>query len=92
MNYLKLRASWGQNGSRSNLACNSDKTFIVQNNSGFSFYYLGNLGAQITGYANPNLVWETSEQLDLGADLRTFDNRLNVSVDYYKKTTRDAIV
>ena len=92
VDYLKVRASWGQNGSRSNLSGNSDKTFIVQNNSGFDFDYLGNLGAQITGYANPNLVWETSEQLDLGADARAFDNRLSVSVDYYKKTTRDAIV
>ena len=92
VDYLKVRTSWGQNGSRSNLSGNSDKTFIVQNNSGFAFDYLGNLGAQITGYANPNLVWETSEQLDLGADVRAFDNKLNVSVDYYKKTTRDAIV
>ncbi len=92
INYLKLRASWGQNGSRSNLNGNSDKTFIVQNISGLPIDYLGNIGAQITGYANPNLVWETSEQIDLGVDLRAYNNKLNFSLDYFKKTTRDAIV
>ncbi len=92
INYLKLRGSWGQNGSRSNLNGNSDKTFIVQNIGGLPIDYLGHIGAQITGYANPNLVWETSEQLDLGVDLRAYSNKLNFSVDYYKKTTRDAIV
>lgn len=92
INYLKFRASWGQNGSRSNLNGNSDKTFIVQNIGGLPIDYLGNIGAQITGYANPNLVWETSEQIDLGVDLRAYNNKLNFSLDYFKKTTRDAIV
>jgi len=92
INYLKFRASWGQNGSRSNLNGNSDKTFIVQNIGGLPIDYLGNIGAQITGYANPNLVWETSEQIDLGVDLRAYNNKLNFSFDYFKKTTRDAIV
>ncbi|TVZ57335.1 TonB-linked SusC/RagA family outer membrane protein [Lutibacter sp. Hel_I_33_5] len=92
IDYLKLRASWGQNGSRSNLRGNSDKTFITSTINGQPIDYLGNVGAQITGYSNLNLVWETSEQLDLGVDLRALDNRLKFSVDYYKKTTRDAIV
>jgi len=92
INYLKLRASWGQNGSRSNLSGNSDRTFITQTIGGLPIDYLGSIGAQITGYANPNLVWETSEQLDLGVDLRAYNNKLNLSVDYFKKSTRDAIV
>jgi TonB-linked SusC/RagA family outer membrane protein len=92
IDYLKLRASWGQNGSRSNLSGNSDKTYITSIINGQSIDYLGNTGAQITGYSNLNLVWETSEQLDLGVDLRAFDRKLNFSMDYYVKTTRDAIV
>ena len=92
IDYLKLRASWGQNGSRSNLNGNSDKTYITSIINGQSINYLGSTGAQITGYSNLNLVWETSEQLDLGVDLRAFDRKLNFSIDYYKKTTRDAIV
>ncbi|TYA74391.1 SusC/RagA family TonB-linked outer membrane protein [Seonamhaeicola marinus] len=92
INYLKLRGSWGQNGSKANLAGNSDKTFITTIINGLNIDYLGNTGAQITGYANTNLVWETSEQLDLAIDLRAFNNRLSFTADYYKKTTRDAIV
>ncbi|MDO6742648.1 MULTISPECIES: SusC/RagA family TonB-linked outer membrane protein [Polaribacter] len=92
LDYLKLRASWGQNGSRSNLSGNSDKTYITSIINGQTIDYLGSTGAQITGYSNLNLVWETSEQLDLGVDLKALDNRLNFSIDYYKKTTRDAIV
>ncbi|WP_262501925.1 SusC/RagA family TonB-linked outer membrane protein [Polaribacter atrinae] len=92
LNYFKLRASWGQNGSRNNLNGNSDRTYITSTINGQSIDYLGNTGAQITGYSNLNLVWETSEQLDLGVDLKALQNRLTFSVDYYKKTTRDAII
>lgn len=89
VNYLKLRASWGQNGNKNNLRGNADVTAIVNQVGGLELNYLGNVGAQITGFANRNLVWETSEQLDIGADFRMFENRLNLSVDYYKKTTKD---
>jgi TonB-linked SusC/RagA family outer membrane protein len=92
IDYLKLRASWGQNGSRNNLSGNSDKTYITSIVNGLPVDYLGSTGAQITAYSNLDLVWETSEQLDLGVDLRAFDRKLNFSMDYYVKTTRDAIV
>jgi TonB-linked SusC/RagA family outer membrane protein len=92
INYLKLRGSWGQNGSKANLNGNSDNTYITSFSNGQGLSYEGNTGAQITAYANPDLVWETSEQLDLGIDLKALDNRLRFSMDYYTKTTRDAIV
>ena len=41
--------------------------------------------------ANPDLTWETSEQFDIGADLAFLNNRLNLSVDYYRKTTKDLL-
>lgn len=92
LDYFKVRASWGQNGSRANLSGNSDLTFITTVLNGQDINYLGNVGAQITGFANPNLVWETSEQFDVGVDFRALNNRLKFTIDYYKKTTRDAIV
>ncbi|AUS04801.1 SusC/RagA family TonB-linked outer membrane protein [Pseudotamlana carrageenivorans] len=91
-NYLKFRASWGQNGSRTNLKGNSDKTYITNIVNGLPIIYEGNQGAEITGYANPNLVWETSEQFDVGIDFRALNSKLSFTADYYKKTTRDAIV
>ena len=45
-----------------------------------------------SGLANPNLTWETSDQLDFGLDLRLFNDALTISMDYYKKTTKDLLV
>jgi TonB-linked SusC/RagA family outer membrane protein len=95
MDFLKLRASWGQNGN-----CNIDgyqylTTFSFDVTNG---YYFGkDKSSQTTGsYANilknPDVTWETSEQLDLGLDARFLRNRLGVAFDWYKKTTKDWLV
>lgn len=91
VNYAKLRASWGQNGSLSNVGIGSWQSFIGQNQQ----YPDGNnnfvLGAAPTNLLNPALTWETSEQLDIGLDLSLFNSRLTFTTDYFKKTTRDLI-
>ena len=92
INYFKVRGSWGQNGNKSNLAGNSDIISITRNINGLPIDYLGQGGAQITGFANTNLVWETSTQTNFGIDLRALQNKLRFSVDYFKKTTEDLIV
>lgn len=92
VNYFKVRGSWGQNGNKSNLAGNSDIISITRNINGLPIDYLGQGGAQITGFANTNLVWETSTQTNFGIDLRALDSKLRFSVDYFKKTTEDLIV
>jgi len=92
VDYFKIRGSWGQNGNKANLAGNSDIISITRNINGLPIDYLGQGGAQITGFANTNLVWETSTQTNFGIDLRALDNKLRFSVDYFKKTTEDLIV
>ena len=91
LNYLKLRASWGQNGNVSSIGIGEWKNAI-----GANMPYpdaIGNLlvGAAPTSLANPDLTWETSEQFDIGADLAFLNNRFNFTVDYYKKTTKDLL-
>ncbi len=93
--FLKLRGSWGQNGSKANLPGNSDITAITNIGEGYlnqTIIYEGNIGAQVSGFGNDNLVWETSEQTGFGLDLKAFNNKLSFSADYYKKTTKDLIV
>lgn len=91
INYAKLRASWGQNGNVSSVGVgewlNAIGSGIVYPDAN------GNLivGAAPSNLANPDLTWETSEQLDVGADLSFFQNRLNASIDYYNKKTRDLL-
>ena len=105
LSFLKLRASWGQNGN-----CNIG-----------NFYYLSNIGFSPSGYPdygykfssdmvqtvtdntyttgayaknvpNPDVTWETSEQLNIGIDARFFNGRLGLNFDWYKKTTKDWLV
>lgn len=40
---------------------------------------------------NPDLKWESTSQFDVGLDMGFFDNRLNVTADYYYKKTNDLL-
>lgn len=96
MDFLKLRASWGQNGN-----CNIPN-FQYLTQVGFStansyFFGVGNHEEATTGgsfnvLGNPELTWETSEQIDLGIDARFLNSRLGVAFDWYKKSTKDWLV
>jgi TonB-linked SusC/RagA family outer membrane protein len=93
MDYMKIRASWGQNGSKSNLVGNEDKelwTFggIQYPKNGGGYYP----GSEINTLPNDKLVWERSEQTDFGVDLKFFNSSLSVSADYFNKLTKDLII
>lgn len=92
LSYMKLRASWGRNGNISVLSGYPYKTGISEN----SKYYQSDDGKIIngsapSGVANPDLTWETSEQIDLGLDFRFLSNRLSLGVDYFNKKTKDLL-
>lgn len=94
MSFLKLRASWGRNGNISVLT-NYPYTSPISYND--AWYQYGDnpdqvYGSYPTGLANPNLKWETSEQFDLGLDMRFLRDRLTISMDYYNKNTKDLLV
>ncbi len=93
VNFLKLRASWGQNGSLAALGSYMYSTDITTG----SYYALtsGNVyttAAYPTSMGNEELKWETSEQVDVGIDTRFFRDRLSFSMDWYNKKTKDLIV
>ena len=93
INSLKLRASWGQNGSLSALGNYSYSTTMEQ--KGLYPFLTGNVyvrGANPTALGNDDLKWETSEQADLGIDAYALDSRLNFSVDYFNKKTKDLLI
>ncbi|MDD4605853.1 MAG: TonB-dependent receptor [Dysgonamonadaceae bacterium] len=95
MDFLKFRASWGQNGNASISPFQYLATISFDKKNG---YYFGNDKTNLVtgGYAdilpNPDVTWETSEQLDLGVDARFFNSRLGFVFDWYKKTTKDWLV
>jgi len=91
INYMKIRASWGQNGSLSNLGVGQYLSAIGP--QGLYPDANGNFltGAGPSSINNPDLTWETSEQLDIGADFGFFKNNLLFTVDYFNKLTKDLI-
>lgn len=50
------------------------------------------LGTYVSGIGNENLKWETTEQLNIGYDLGLFKNRLELTVDWYNRITRDLLL
>jgi len=49
-------------------------------------------GSKPSGLANPDLTWETSEQVNVGVDMRFLRSRLALTADYYHKETKDLLV
>ncbi len=94
LDFTKIRASWGQNGNQ------SIPNFIYSSNIAFAFpgYFFGDTKpvSGTTSYpanvVNPDVTWETSEQLDFGIDMRMFNSRLGVTFDWYNKKTKDWLV
>jgi outer membrane receptor protein involved in Fe transport len=49
-------------------------------------------GLKVSGLANSGLKWEKTNQFNVGVDLGMFNNRLNVSAEYYNSITRDMLL
>ncbi len=97
VSFLKLRASWGRNGNVNILNDYQYSSPIALNQSFYQYNpSIGDgkltYGSKPTGLANPDLKWETSEQLDLGLDARFLNDRLTLGVDWYRKTTKDLLI
>lgn len=91
VSFLKLRGSWGVNGNDRI----GDLAYMARVANAFS-YGLGsehalNQGSSLTTLPNPNLKWEESVQLDIGLELKLFDDKLATEFDYYVKTTKDLL-
>ena len=102
MDYFKIRASWGQNGNNRIAKYQYLATIALSENGAPGYKFASDLATSVAGtpntgaYANivpnPDLTWETSEQLDFGFDARFLNSRLNVNFDWYKKTTKDWLI
>ena len=94
---LKLRGSWGVTGN--NDIGNYPSLAFVTSGTGANAtnynYILGNsfsVGKVVSAFANPELKWEKSNQLDIGLDVGLFNNKLVFTAEYYKKITNDMLL
>ena len=103
LDFLKLRASWGQNGNNridkyqylatiAQSGSAGDSGYKFSDDYSFTLTGKPNIGAYADIVPNPDVTWETSEQLDLGFDARFLNSRLGLSFDWYKKTTKDWLI
>ncbi|NLR93908.1 SusC/RagA family TonB-linked outer membrane protein [Flammeovirga agarivorans] len=86
---LKLRAGWGITGSQEIGNYRSLPTL-----SGDKSYGAVGIGAGVTydNYANPDLKWEETSQLNIGLDFEFFNGILFGTIDAYQKHTKDLLL
>ncbi|MDD3320973.1 MAG: TonB-dependent receptor [Paludibacter sp.] len=82
---FKVRAGYGQVG-------NSNIGTYLYGSTMRALPTWAGTGYRMANNANPNLKWEASEQLNGGIDLGLFNNRIDLTVDLYYKTTKDLLL
>ncbi|HAF29988.1 MAG TPA: hypothetical protein DCG75_13185 [Bacteroidales bacterium] len=83
---LRLKGSFGTSG-------NSDiDDFASRGLYGYGWDYNSQPGSAPTQLANPDLRWEKNENWDIGIDVGVLNNRVNLTLDYYSRTTSDLLL
>ena len=81
INYLKFRVGWGKTGNQEFPAGSSVALYGFKNNGGIG---------QVNN-PNPDLKWQADEQFNAGIDLTFLNNKVNATVDYFRKITTDLL-
>jgi TonB-linked SusC/RagA family outer membrane protein len=94
MTNLKLRASWGTIGNEK-IDYLKQYSLVVSNGNTSPVFGAGNnlvSGTTFDVAGNPNLIWETTYQTDIGVEASFFKDRLITEFDYFSKETQDILV
>ena len=95
MDFFKLRASWGRNGNSNIENFQYLATISFDDNNGY-FFNDDKKNLVTGGYPdimpNPDISWETSEQINIGFDSWFLNQRLGANFDWYRKKTKDWLV
>lgn len=90
INFLKLRASWGQLGNQ----YSSDNFPYIAKIGYDGNYVWGNevaTGVVPTSYGNPDIHWETTNVTNVGFNLHLFNSELVLEGDYFMRKTKDIL-
>jgi TonB-linked SusC/RagA family outer membrane protein len=89
----KLRVSYGITGNnRIGDFSYLSSIAVAANSQGYTFGNVTSSGAFNSNFGNAGLKWETTSQLNLGADLSFLRNRINFTADVYRKKTTDLLL
>ena len=94
LNNLKLRASWGQTGNQEVENKITQASYSLAGADGYYLYDDLNLvnGVSVNRTPNPDLKWEVVTQYNVGLDFNLWNDKLYGTLDYFNKTTTDAIL
>ena len=89
INSLKIRGSWGRVG---NDRINPSE-FVTLLSTGLSAVFGDQVvfGSTIAEIKDPNLKWETTEEIDLGVDFEAMNGHIAGVIDFYNKKTIGAL-
>lgn len=93
---LKLRAGWGQSGNSAGFDIYTSRFYYK---TATRFDYVDPVTGETTSYkgltaarnVNDDLKWETTTMLNLGVDYAFLNGRINGTIEWYNKTTKDMI-
>lgn len=89
ISFAKIRASLGVTGN--NNIGNYTQYALINNTVNVAFGNNVAAGAAVTSLANPNLGWETTQQMDIGFDVGFLNDRFQLTYDYYLKNTTNLL-
>jgi len=90
VDFLKLRASYGVIGN-DRIPSNSFRS-VLNGEAAAVFNDELAFGEAIGKLANPEIKWEEQTTLDIGFDLKLFNNAVDITVDYFNRRTDDLLV
>lgn len=91
---LKFRASYGILGNDRI----GDYRYVSLLTGEGTYFFGGNgindqeFGAASGGISNPEIKWEKQKTLDFGLDMRIFNNKVDITADYFKRRTENLLV
>lgn len=88
---LTLKASYSLTADRGPASVTNSKVFIESYNAWRPFTNVKESGLRISDLENSELTYEKKHELNLGLDLGLLNNRINLSVDWYKRNNYDLI-
>lgn len=85
---MALRGSFGYQG---NMLSNQTPNMIIRQETDYTGKY-GEFHSKVAHYPNPDLRWEKTASTNLTLDFSLLKNKINGSVSWYYKKTRDAFL
>ena len=85
---LKLRGSYGETGNQNIPSEVTKNSYSIKSKQ----YYNNMQNMFLWNIANKAAKWEKNKSIDLGLDYALFNNKVNGSIAYYRRTTSDMLM